>query len=57
MVINSMHEHSLILYKNQEPVEVILSQHAEYKLVRGRHTCKIIMETFQYIPVINTLKA
>ena len=41
----------------QEPEEIILSQRAEYRMVRGRQKLRIVKETFHYIPILKTLQA
>lgn len=40
-----------------EPEEIVLSQHAEYRMIRGRQKLKIVKESFQYIPILKTLQA
>lgn len=41
----------------QEPVSVVLSQKAEYKLRNGRMKLTHTKETYQYIPILKTLQA
>ena len=41
----------------QEPEEIILSQRAEYRIVRGRQKLRLIKETFHYVPILKTLQA
>lgn len=48
---------NIIIYFQQEPEEIILSQRAEYRNVRGRQKFKLVKETFHYIPVVKTLQA
>ena len=46
-----------LLFFQQEPEEIVLSQHAEYRNVNGRQRMKLVKETFQYIPILKTLQA
>ena len=41
----------------KEPQEIVLSQRAEYRNIRGRQKLRIVKETFQYIPILKTLEA
>ena len=41
----------------QEPQEIVLSQHAEYHVVKGRQRLRIVKETYHYIPIVKTLQA
>lgn len=41
----------------QEPEEIVLSQHAEYRYVKGRERLHLVKETFHYIPIVKTLQA
>ena len=34
-----------------------MSQHAEYRTVRGRQKLRIVKEAFQYIPILKTIQA
>ena len=42
---------------HQEPREVILSQHTEFRLIRGQNRLQLVKESFQYVPILETLKA
>ena len=42
---------------HHEPREVILSQHTEFRLIRGQNRLQLVKESFQYVPILETLKA
>jgi len=41
----------------QEPEEIVLSQHAEYRYIGGRQKMCLVKEVFHYIPILKTLQA
>ena len=42
---------------HHEPREVILSQHTEFRLIRAQNRLQLVKESFQYVPILETLKA
>ena len=55
-IISLSYEKNHILYC-QEPREVILSQHTEFRLIHGQNTLQLVKESFQHVPILETLKA
>ena len=46
----------LIIFIKQEPVPIVLFQSANYEMKNGRVKLIHTRETFQYIPILKTLK-
>jgi hypothetical protein len=34
-----------------------MSQHTEFRLIRGQNRLQLVKESFQYVPILETLKA
>ena len=50
-----MASYNFISFK--EPREIILSQHMKCKTTGGKQKLQLVKESFQYIPILETLKA